>query len=144
MKIRVANLASTVNKNDLISLFQEFGEVDSVKIFRTPSSALAFVYMDSEDEALEAVSTLEGEKFMDSVLEVAFSNDKIVAKAAKAKAISLDLDADDDKLVSQIEESAYNGEGEEKEPEEEEEFTWDKAEDLGEEEEEERIPGTNN
>ena len=60
----VGNLSYNTNEDALRTLFAEFGEIDSVKLitdrYTGRSRGFAFVEMASEQEALEAISSLNG------------------------------------------------------------------------------------
>jgi len=65
MKIRVSNIDRSTSDDELYGLFEEFGDVVSVEINAEPDPGVdtftAWVTMDYEDDALEAISELNGE-----------------------------------------------------------------------------------
>ena len=64
MNIYVGNLDYKVNESDLENLFGEFGAVDSAKIitdkYSGRSKGFAFVVMDNDEEAKNAINELNG------------------------------------------------------------------------------------
>jgi cold-inducible RNA-binding protein len=60
----VGNLSYNTTEDGLRTLFAEFGEIESVKVitdrYTGRSRGFAFVEMTSEQEALEAISNLNG------------------------------------------------------------------------------------
>ncbi|MBW1803371.1 MAG: RNA-binding protein [Deltaproteobacteria bacterium] len=64
MNIYVGKLPYSVNEDDLRALFEEFGELESVKIIRDKfsrqSKGFGFVEMPSNSEADQAIKTLNG------------------------------------------------------------------------------------
>ncbi|MCD4770195.1 MAG: RNA-binding protein [Bacteroidales bacterium] len=64
MNIYVGNLAYSIEENDLKEIFQEFGEIESVKIitdkYSGRSKGFGFVVMESDDEAKAAIENLNG------------------------------------------------------------------------------------
>ena len=80
MNIFVAKLSYQTKEDQLRELFEEFGEVESVKIIfdklSNRSKGFGFVEMPNENEALEAIEKLD-EKVLD--------DRSIVVKKAKPK-----------------------------------------------------------
>ena len=80
MNIYVGNLASDVKDEELKDLFSQHGRVDSVKIIRDmfsqTSKGFGFVEMPNDDEALEAINSLN---------ETEFDGRSIVVKKARPK-----------------------------------------------------------
>ena len=64
MNIFVAKLDFQTTSEDLQSLFEQFGEVDSAKVIFDKetgrSRGFAFVEMPNDEEAMEAISSLDG------------------------------------------------------------------------------------
>jgi len=64
MNIYVGNLSFKVEEQELSKLFDEYGEVSSVKIitdkYSGRSKGFAFVVMDNDDEAKNAINELNG------------------------------------------------------------------------------------
>jgi len=64
MKVFVGNLSHEVTNQDLFELFEQFGQIDSVNIiydkFTGESRRFAFVRMPVEDEAINAIKSLNG------------------------------------------------------------------------------------
>jgi RNA recognition motif-containing protein len=67
MNIYVGNLDFKVKENELAELFEEYGDVSSVKIivdkYSGRSKGFGFVTMDDQDEAQKAISELNGSTF---------------------------------------------------------------------------------
>ena len=64
MNIYVGNLSYGVDDNDLQTLFEEFGTVESSKVivdkYNGRSKGFGFVSMENQDEANEAINNLNG------------------------------------------------------------------------------------
>jgi RNA recognition motif-containing protein len=64
MNIFVANLSFHVNEDQLMELFGKYGDVTSVKIiidkFKGRSKGYGFVDMPNDDEAIQAIESLNG------------------------------------------------------------------------------------
>ena len=64
MNIFVGNLNYAVSEDDLKSIFEEFGELSSVKVikdrFTSRSKGFGFVEMDNDEEAKKAIEQLNG------------------------------------------------------------------------------------
>ena len=64
MNIYIGNLSYKVDENDLKGIFEEYGEVTSVKIIKDKysgrSKGFAFVEMTNNDEAKTAIKELNG------------------------------------------------------------------------------------
>ena len=67
MNIFVAKLNFDTRENDLQNAFEQYGEVDSVKIIidrlTGKSKGFGFVEMPNDDEANNAIEALDGEEF---------------------------------------------------------------------------------
>ncbi|NJK85225.1 MAG: RNA-binding protein [Bacteroidales bacterium] len=74
MNIYVGNLSFKVKENDLKEIFEEYGEVSSVKIitdkFTGKSKGFAFVDMQDDDEAQNAIKELNGSEINDRAVVV--------------------------------------------------------------------------
>ena len=66
MNIYVGNLSFKVEEPELSKLFEEYGEVSSVKIitdkYSGRSKGFAFVVMDNDEEAKNAINELNGKE----------------------------------------------------------------------------------
>jgi len=66
MNIYVGNLSYGISDDKLREVFEEYGEVSSAKVIRFRDSGrskgFGFVEMDNDDEAKEAISSLDGEE----------------------------------------------------------------------------------
>jgi RNA recognition motif-containing protein len=64
MNIYVGNLSYKLNEDDLRQVFEEYGEITSVKIIKDKysgrSKGFAFVEMADDDEAKNAINELNG------------------------------------------------------------------------------------
>ena len=64
MNLYVGNIPFNTAENDLKTAFEEFGAVSSVKIitdrYTGQSRGFGFVEMENKDEALNAISSLDG------------------------------------------------------------------------------------
>ena len=67
MNIFVANLSFQTKEEELKQIFEEYGEVDSVKIitdrYSGRSKGYGFVEMTSDDDALKAIESLNDKEF---------------------------------------------------------------------------------
>lgn len=74
MNIYVGNLAYSTTEDGLRQLFEEYGEVTSVKIitdkFTGKPRGFAFVEMTNDQEAQKAIDELNGKQFEDRTLSV--------------------------------------------------------------------------
>ncbi len=74
MNIYVGNLPYTVRDNDLLALFQEFGNVSSAKVVMDRetdrSKGFGFVEMSSDDEGTAAINKLNGYEINGRALRV--------------------------------------------------------------------------
>ena len=74
MNIYVGNLPTGSNEDDLRKAFEEFGQVESVKIIKDrytgESRGFAFVEMPTKEEALSAIEGLNDKEFEGSTLIV--------------------------------------------------------------------------
>ena len=74
MNIYVGNLSREVTKDDLLEAFEEFGQVESVKIITDrvsgESRGFGFVEMPAEAEAQSAINGLNGEELKGGTLNV--------------------------------------------------------------------------
>jgi RNA recognition motif-containing protein len=74
MNIYVGNLNFKVNEDDLRQIFEEYGELSSVKIvsdkYSGRSKGFAFVVMENEEEAKSAIEELNGKEFSDRQIVV--------------------------------------------------------------------------
>ena len=74
MNIYVGNLSREVTKDDLLEAFEEFGQVESVKIITDrvsgESRGFGFVEMPAEAEAQSAINDLNGKKLKGETLTV--------------------------------------------------------------------------
>lgn len=72
--IYVGNLSYNAQENQLRELFEEFGEVASVRIikdkFTGNSKGFAFVEMPSSDQASQAINSLNGTEFAGRNLKI--------------------------------------------------------------------------
>jgi len=74
MNIYVGNLSREVTKDDLLEAFEEFGQVESVKIITDKvsgeSRGFGFVEMPAEAEAQSAINGLNGKELKGETLNV--------------------------------------------------------------------------
>ncbi|MEM6261483.1 MAG: RNA-binding protein [Bacteroidota bacterium] len=86
MKLSVTTTDQEVTKEEIAEIFEGYGQVTSVKLFRSPhtQSVLAFVDMPDTEEALQAASELNDTTVDGIPLQVAnTSQEKIKAKSAR-------------------------------------------------------------
>jgi len=98
MKINVSNLDLSVNKSDLQELFEEFGEVSSIRILspyqNKQRSKMAIVEMDDVLSAMEAIEDLNGELYMGRHISV--QPESRILSAPKQALVSQSLDIEKD------------------------------------------------
>ncbi len=74
MNIYVGNLSRQATENEVRALFEQFGEVKSIKMIKDHTSGeprgFAFVEMPDDMEAGEAIRTLESSPFQNRTLKV--------------------------------------------------------------------------
>ena len=74
MNIYVGNLSRQAGESELRALFAEFGEVKSVKIIKDNITGeprgFAFIEMQEEAQALQAIRSLDAQEFQDRRLKV--------------------------------------------------------------------------
>ena len=74
MNIYVGNLSREVTEDDLLEAFEEFGQVESVKIITERGSGesrgFGFVEMPAEAEAQSAINGLNGKELKGGTLKV--------------------------------------------------------------------------
>jgi len=83
MNIYVGNLDYRVSEKDLTQAFEEYGEVNSVKIitdkYNGRSKGFGFVEMENQDEALKAIDDLNGVSFQDREVIINEAKPKITS-----------------------------------------------------------------
>jgi RNA recognition motif-containing protein len=91
MKIFVAKLAFKTTADDLRSLFEQFGEVESCKVIMDHetgrSKCYGFVEMPNEAEAYKAIVETDETVFMGNELQVKKSRPQVTPAAKPEKAI---------------------------------------------------------
>ncbi|MCI4671613.1 MAG: RNA-binding protein [Bacteroidia bacterium] len=96
MRLRVSSIDPSINKIRLQEIFEEHGDVVSVKIFRsldglTPT--LGFVEMKRDREAEAALKALNGLVIGDTAMKVELSNDMV---KSHNKPVSPPIDEDEE------------------------------------------------
>ncbi|NIP24780.1 MAG: RNA-binding protein [Phycisphaerae bacterium] len=80
MDIYVGNLSPDVGKNDLIEIFDKFGEVTEVRVikdkFRGKFKGFAFIQMPSEEQAKKAIEEINGQELNERALTVSEAKPK--------------------------------------------------------------------
>jgi RNA recognition motif-containing protein len=80
MDIYVGNLSPDVGKDDLIGIFDKFGEVKEVRLikdkFRGKFKGYAFIEMPSDDQAQKAIEETNGMEFKERDLTVSEAKPK--------------------------------------------------------------------
>jgi len=100
VKLRVSNFNPSLKKEDLEEIFEEFGRVMSVKMFKDKASSqanvLAFVEMRTQSAAEDAIDALNGTDLDGFSLKVELSHDKISKHKPIVPVPSVDPLLDDD------------------------------------------------
>lgn len=98
--MRVTSIAPSLTKDKLVELFEEIGDVDSIKVFRTldnASVAMALIEMKRDREGEAAVAALNGQMINGTKLKVEFSQDMVKSSGVKHKPVVVeDEDEDED------------------------------------------------
>lgn len=80
MNMYVSNLSFKISENDLQNLFAEYGAVSSVKIITDretgQSRGFGFVEMDADDEAKNAMRSLNNQEVMGRQISVSEAREK--------------------------------------------------------------------
>ena len=103
MKLRVSNFDPSLRKGDIEEMFEEFGRVVHIKMFKNPANpdqnALAFVEMPRESAALLAIDAMNGKDLDGFIWKVEISTDKIstspVSKIVKPLPVVEEEEEDD-------------------------------------------------
>lgn len=98
IKLKLTSIAPSLTKEKLLDLFEELGDVASIKIFRTIDNsavAMAHVEMKKEWEANEAIEELNGMMIDGVKLRVEHSHEIVRTTGTKAVA-PIDEDEDDE------------------------------------------------
>lgn len=100
IRLRVTSIAPSLTKDKLVELFEEIGDVDSIKVFRTldnASVAIALIEMKRDREGEAAVAALNGQMISGTKLKVEFSQDMVKSSGVKHKPVVVeDEDEDED------------------------------------------------
>ncbi|RMG62554.1 MAG: RNA-binding protein [Bacteroidetes bacterium] len=108
MRLRVSSIDTSLTKVKLQDIFEEYGDIQSIKSFRLPDGsgnlALLLIEMKREREALEALQELNGKIFGSTALRVELSNDTIKTQGRKpVPPVDVDDDEDEDDAPSSVE-----------------------------------------
>jgi RNA recognition motif-containing protein len=80
MDIYVGNLSPDVGKDDLVEIFDKFGEVKEVRLikdkFRGKFKGFAFIEMPSDEQAKKAIEEINGQELKDRALTVSEAKPK--------------------------------------------------------------------
>lgn len=99
MRLRVTSIAPSLTKDKLVELFEEIGDVESIKVFRTLDNtavAMALIEMKRDREGQEALNTLNGFMVGGTRLRVELSQDLVRGSGTKVKAAILDDDDEEE------------------------------------------------
>lgn len=84
MRLKVSSIDPATNKENLQQLFSRFGDVSSIKLFRsatlTDAPALGYIIMQNEKEAKTALQKLNGKMFGSLPLKIEWSSESFSAK----------------------------------------------------------------
>ncbi|HUS71808.1 MAG TPA: RNA-binding protein [Sedimentisphaerales bacterium] len=80
MDIYVGNLSLDATRDELIEIFEKFGQVIEVRLlmdkFGVKSKRYAFIEMPSEDDARKAIEEMNGKEFKERALSVSVAKPK--------------------------------------------------------------------
>ncbi|MEO0896191.1 MAG: RNA-binding protein [Bacteroidota bacterium] len=99
MRLRVSSIDPSMDKHALQELFEEFGGVVSIKIFRSldgTTPVFGFVEMKREREGEEALKALNGQQFGNSKLKVEHSYEHVSSHNKAPVIPTPDEEEDDD------------------------------------------------
>ena len=99
MRLRVSSIDPSINKQNLQELFEEYGDVVSVKIFRSLDGitpALGFVEMKRDREAEAALKAMNGWMVGSTSMKVEFSTDRVTSYNKAPQVPILEDDEDED------------------------------------------------
>lgn len=122
MRLRVSSIDQSLNKDKLQELFEEYGDVQSIKVFRSLDSAspsLAIVDMRRDAAAEAALKALDGEVIGNTPLRVEISQDMVRHNPNRPKPPVLDDEDEDEADSATIDEDEPAWEGEEEDEAEE-------------------------
>jgi hypothetical protein len=97
MKLRVSPIAAEIHKAALTELFEEYGEVDSIHILRSPRESIAIVDMFRVGEAEKALNGLEETDIGGLQVRVEYWHDHATRKLV-APPVTLDDDDDEEEI----------------------------------------------
>ena len=88
MDVYVGNLSLDATRDELIEIFEKFGQVTEVRLlmdkFGVKSKRYAFIEMPSEDDARKAIEEMNGKEFKERALSVSEAKPK-KTRARKAR-----------------------------------------------------------
>jgi RNA recognition motif-containing protein len=80
MDVYVGNLSLDATRDELIEMFEKFGQVTEVRLlmdkFGVKSKRYAFIEMPSEDDARKAIEEMNGKEFKERALSVSEAKPK--------------------------------------------------------------------
>jgi RNA recognition motif-containing protein len=86
MNIKVSNLSTQMNNEELRNLFTSFGQVQSAEIamdaFTDRSRGFGYVEMENDDQAKSAISSLNNKEFNGTVLSVEQTEPKVIRRGS--------------------------------------------------------------
>ncbi|MDX1909472.1 MAG: RNA-binding protein [Bacteroidia bacterium] len=102
MRLRVSSIDSSISKANLQEVFEEVGEVASVRIFRSVKEgdpSLAFVEMKRERDALIAVNKLNGRILGKLSLKIEASNEFVKSNNSTGGKAAVPEDEDEEEDI---------------------------------------------
>ncbi|MEZ4776477.1 MAG: RNA-binding protein [Bacteroidia bacterium] len=97
MRLRVSSIDISINKLRLEEMFEEFGEVSSIRFLKgITGESIAFIEMRREQDAYDAIEGLNGHLAGKLKLKVEISMDHVQVKNRPAVIIQDDDDEDED------------------------------------------------
>lgn len=80
MKVFISGLPQRVSEGELTEVFSDFGPVKSLRIVKDhqtkQSKGFGFIEMMNEDEALEAIKHMNGQRYYENTIRVNIADDK--------------------------------------------------------------------
>lgn len=148
MRLRVSSIDASLTKVKLQEIFEEYGRISSVKLFRSvdgTTPALGFIEMTRERDAQAAIADLNGKRIGNSRLKVELSSD-VFHSSAPIVVVNGPADDDDDddddpdldtrkRLPADLEDEL-----EEELGDDEEEMSYDNDDDEFDDDEPEEVP----
>ena len=85
IELHVSNISLKASEDELMKLFEDFGEVSRIKMLKRGTMQKAFIDFTEDKAAKEAIKNLDGYEFNGQALEVRFSDQDTAQQYPKSK-----------------------------------------------------------